>query len=337
MATYIYPTSSELMAIERDKLPDLVGDSPIFKHFPMRSVDTHLLSWEIQDNVLGLMGLRGLNGQPTRVKALGAKRYTMVPGVYGDYLEIDEAELTVRRPYGSWNGSINIADLVMEKQDQLLHRQFAQIKYMLWKQLTGTFTVTGPYGTFTHTDTYSVQTYAAGVAWATVATATPLYDFRAVALLSRGSSVSFGAGATAYMNRTTANALLNNTNASDLFGKRVDGGGTFNTINELNSVLLAQDLPKVEIMDDGYHDSSGTFQLFIANAKVIVVGQRTNGTPLGEFRFTRNVNNQDAGAGPYMKVIDRGENSVPRTIECHRGFSGGPVVFYPNGVVYMSV
>jgi hypothetical protein len=43
----------------------------------------------------------------------------VTPGAYGEFTRIDELELTTRRPWGSWNGTVNIADLVMECQDQL--------------------------------------------------------------------------------------------------------------------------------------------------------------------------------------------------------------------------
>jgi hypothetical protein len=48
-------------------------------------------------------------------------------------------------------------------------------------------------------------------------------------LLSRGLSVNFGAGSTLYVNRATANALLNNLNPADFYGRRTAGLGTFNS------------------------------------------------------------------------------------------------------------
>ncbi len=40
--------------------------------------------------------------------------------------------------------------------------------------------------------------------------------------------------------------------------------------------------------------------------------------------------------GPYTLVIDRREDEVPRQIQVHDGHNGGPVIYYPSGVVVLS-
>jgi hypothetical protein len=180
-----------------------------------------------------------------------------------------------------------------------------------------------------HTDSYTTQTFAAGTAWATVATSTPLADFRAVQLKSRGLSVNFGAGAKAYMNRTTFNSLLSNTNANDFGGRKGNFGASINGPVGVNQVMAADDLPEIVIYDMGYVDDTNTFQLYIPNNKVIVVGQRPAGQPVGEYRFTRNANNPDIGPGPYMMTIDDPDR-IPRTIEVHDGHNGG--MYFPSAI-----
>ena len=54
MSTYIYPTNQELKAVEQDKVHAPSMNDPIFKHFPMVNVDSHVLSWEQRDNYKGL-------------------------------------------------------------------------------------------------------------------------------------------------------------------------------------------------------------------------------------------------------------------------------------------
>lgn len=338
MATFIYPSNAELRQIAQTKLPNLVKDRPIFDILPIITKDTDILRWEQKDNYIGLQQVRGLNGRPGRVARVGGKQYVMTPGVYGEFTTVDELELTRRRPFGQFNGAISIEDLVMECQDQLLGRRLDRIEKIGWDLLTaGTFSVTGPDGLTMHTDTYSVQTASAAVAWATSATATPLVDMRAVQLLSRGYSINFGATAKAYMNRVTFNNLVKNTNTSDLAGRRTSGLQSVLTLNEINSVLAGEDLPQIVIFDGGYLDSSGTFQPFIANAKVVVVGTRTDGATIGNFVYTRNANNPNLESGPYMKVIDNGEDAVPRLIEVHDGFNGGPIIEFPSAVVILTV
>lgn len=336
MVDYIYPSVVELQTIAQEFLPRLMEARPIFDIFPTRDVDSHLLEWEQRDNYVGLQQIRGLNGQPNRVKPVGGKAYQMKPGVYGEYALIDEDQLTQRRQWGSFGQPINIEDLVREKQDQLLVRRLDRIEKMLWDLLvTGTFSVAD--GSMTlHTDSYTEQTFTAGVTWGTAATSTPLADLRAVQLKSRGLSVSFGPASRLYMNRTTLNQLLNNINAADLGGRRVSGFQTVNGPQALNQILAAEDLPGIAVYDEGYYDDTNTFQLFVPNNRAVLVGARRDGDPVGEYRYTRNANNQDLAPGPYMRVIDD-PDEVPRSIQVHDGHNGGPVLFHPAAIVVMTV
>jgi hypothetical protein len=273
-----------------------------------------------------------------RVQPVGLRQYQMQPGVYGEFIAINELELTTRRVAGTFGSPIDITDLVLEKQDQLLQRRLDRVEYIGWTLLsTGTFSVAASGGGVIHTDTFPIQTYTASVGWSTSATSTPLADFSAVQLLSRGHSVDFGAVATAFMNRATFNNLRTNANATDLYGRRTQGLGTFNNLQGINQLLTGDDLPQVVVYDQGYLDDSGNFQPFIPVNKVVVVGKRPAGQPIAEYRMTRNANNPDLAPGPYMRVIDTGEITIPRAIEVHDGHNGGPVIYFPSAVVVMSV
>jgi hypothetical protein len=341
MATFTYPTSAELIEIAQAKIPRLVADRPIFQLLPMETADEYVLEWEQEDNFIGLQQLRGLDGAPQHVAAIGGKRYRMDPGVYGEFARITEREMTTRRQYGSFGAAIDIQDLVMRRQDQLLLRRLDRIEYIGWKVLQGTFSVSGgPGDAIVHTDTYSVQTFDAvadSAAWSVPIDAKPLQAFRKVKLLARGYSVNFGAGAQAFMNQATFNELIANTNDADLYGKRTAGLATVLTLAEVNQVLMGEDLPKIVIYDEGYYDDSSAWQLFVPNDKVIIVGKRPAGQVIGAYRMVRNANNPDAAPGPYMKVVDLGETQVPRVIDVHDGHNGGPVVFYPSAICLMSV
>lgn len=337
MTDFIYPSSVQLTQIAQILEPRLQIGRVGFEIFPMRTVDAHLLQWEQMDNFIGLQQVRGLNGDPNRVKPVGMKRYMMEPGIYGEYGLIDEHELTVRRPMGDFTGQINITDLVLARQNQLLARRLDRVELIIWTLLTtGTFSVADGAATL-HTDSYTFQSFDASVGWGTAATSTPLADLRAVQLKSRGYSVDFGSAAKAYMNRTTFNQLLSNTNASDLGGRKAAFGESINGPDGVNRVLAADDLPGIVIYDQGYLDSTGTFQLFIPNGFIVVVGARPSGQVVGEYRMTRNANNPNLAPGAYMKVIDRGVDTVPRSIEVHDGHNGGPVIFFPSAIVVMDV
>lgn len=336
--TFTYPNSEELKLIEQELLPQLEEDDPILKEFPGTEVRSNRLRWEQKDNYKGLQQLRGLNGAPNFVNRVGAKEYDMAPGVYGEFCTIDEKELTERRQLGTFGDPISIDDLVADAQMFLLQRRQDRRRQISWSLVTtGTFSVAAPNGSVLHTDTYAIQTYTASVAWSTVATATPFADIRAVALLYRGKSVDFGKGAKLYMNRTTMNNMLLNQNANDAYGRRLPAGATVNSLTDAQAILTANDLPEIVAYDGGYIDENGTFQLFIPNGKAVLIGRRTNGASLGEYRMTINANNPNLEPGAYTRVIDHGENSVPRRIDVHDGHNGGPVLFYPSAIVVMSV
>lgn len=332
---YVFPTSIELTRIAQDLLPVLTMNDPLFDFFPMNTKDAAVVAWEQKDNYKGLQQLRGLGGVDQRVNRVGAKRFIYEPGFYGEYVELGEQELMNRRPYGQLDGTIDLTDLVLEAQEQLLQRRINRIRQIAWTLVTtGTFSISNAVGSVMHTDTYPVQT-SSGSAWGTPATGTPLQDFRAVQLLSRGHSVNFGSKAKAFMNRTTFNKLTANTNAADLGGKRTSGLASVIGLHETNQVLLQEDLPQIQIYDDGYFDDSGTFQLFIPNNKTVIIGERPAGSPVAEYLYVRNINNPAFEAGPYMKVVDN-DTRPPRTFEVHDGHNGGPAIYYPSAVVILT-
>lgn len=333
---FLYPSAVVLQQINQEMVPRLAANRKIFDIMPMRDVDSHLLEWEQKDNYLGLQQVRGLNGQPSRVKMTGGKRYLMQPGVYGEFELIDEQQLTTRRQWGTLAGTIDVTDLVREKQDKLLQRRLDRIESIGWTLLaTGTFSVADGTSVL-HTDTFTTQTQTASVAWATAATAAPLADLRVAQLKARGYSVDFGAGSTLYVNRSTANAMLNNLNAADLYGRRTTGLGTFNSLPQINTLLASDDLPSIQVYDDGYYNDAGTFTLFVPNNRAILVGTRRDGDPVGEYRMTRNANNPGFAPGPYMKVVDD-PDQVPRSLAIHDGHSGGPVLYHPAAIVVITV
>ena len=336
--TYIYPSNSKLEMIERTKIPRLTQNRPIFEILPLKNIDATILMWEQLANILGLQQVRGMNGAPRSVNALGSSIKYGEPGVYGDFRLIDEKQLTERRRYATYNQPVDISDLVMESQDQLLERRLNRIEYNGWTLLaTGTFSATNAVGAVMHTDTFTTQTYNVGVGWANAATATPLADLRGVQLLARGYSVNFGRQAKVYMNQTAFNHFISNTNAADLGTKRTYGLASITGLDDVNRILTGDNLPNIVIYDEGYYTDAGVFTLYIPDKKAIVVGARQTGVPIGNYLFTRNANNPDMAPGPYMRIIDNMERELPRKIECHDGHNGGPVLLFPESVVQMTI
>lgn len=339
MPDFSYQTTEELREIDPILLDAETANDPIFELFPIRNTDSDRLVWEQRDSYRGLEQVRGLNGEPPRVRPIGKNRYSFEPGVYGEYMDVDEMEMTRRAAPANRGMAIPIDDLVTERQEQLLVRQTNRMRWIAWELLVnGYFAVTNDAGSVVHADGYDQQVYTAGVTWATYATATPIVDFTSVSLLPRGTSASLGANATAWMNQLTFNDLIRNTNSADLGGKSVGvQGNRAQNEGDVSTILLAQGLPRIRVYDEGYLNDAGTWTPFIPNNRVVVIGARRNNASLGEWLATRNVNNPGGAPGVYTKVIDHLDRKVPRKIEVHRGFNGGAVIYFPGSVCVMVV
>lgn len=335
MLNYEYPTTRELIEINAEKIPNLTRNRPTFDIFPLTTSDFWTLVWEIKDNWRGFQQLRGLNGEPSYVKMVGQRSFEAEPGVYGEYMTLDERMMTLRARDARSGEPISLDDLVTERQDYMNNREIDLIEYIHWKaMIDGQFTFTGPTGAI-YGDQFPIQT-AAFSDWSNLTTATPLADLMALKLLASGKSVNFGAGATIYANAVTVSNLLRNRNPDDLGGQlAVSVGGTkpLKSIGEVNSLLTGFNLPSIVEYDEGYYaEPSGTFNKWIPDDVLSIVGQRTNGDRLGEYRMVRNAQNENMAPGRYEKVIDRTDR-VPRIIEVHRGHNGGLVIFYGSCIV----
>jgi hypothetical protein len=344
MPTYSYPTPVELREIEQELLPRLTQDDPVFDEFPITEVNSNRLRWEQLDNFQGMQQVRGLGGAFKSVPQTGAKAYDFEPGVYGEFDLLEEAELTERRELGSFDQLISLNDLTSVKQMKLLQRRIDRIRYILWSLLsTGNYSVASKDGTVKHYGIFPLLTASAAVGWATVATAKPYSDLLALALKYRGQSVSFGRGSKLYLNRKFLNHLLTNVNPLDLFGRRTQYGATLNQLSDINQINEQNDLPSIVPYDEGYlsdgtdGQTAGTFVPFIPDNKAILIGKRTNGAKLGEYRMTRNANNPNLEPGPYTRVVDLGEIQSPRAIKVEDGHNGGPVIFFPGAIVVLTI
>ena len=341
--TYVFPDSTELKGIEQDLLPVMMEDDPVFfqELFPMDETSkTYKLEWEQMDNFFGLQQARGLDGQPAPVQRVGSNRYSTEPGVYGEYVLIDEKELTRRGEFAQFTGSVDLTDLVATAQRQLLQRRLDRIRQIGWTLLTtGQFTVAAPNGGYEHRDRYIFDQFTASPTFSTVATATPFSFFLGLNTVGRGTSSQFGSAAKVYVNAVTVQRILNNANSADLGGRyRINGGDTVNDLANVNAVLKARGLPEIVEYDKGYLTGSAasTFTPFIPNGTGVLVGRRPGSQPVGRYRMTRNANN-DMQAGPYTLVIDSAGREVPRTVQVHDGHNGGPVVEFPSAIKVLNL
>lgn len=333
---FVYQSQQALTEIAQELMPTLTADREAFKLFPIQTRDETRLEWDQKDSFFGLQSIRGIDGKPGMVSAVGANRFKAEYGVYGEFVPIPESIITEARQIGTWGSPRDLGDMVSEYQMMLMNRQYDLIEKIVWDLLvTGTYSVLDDGGVVRATDSFPIQTFATVVPWSTHATATPLADLKALKLYHRGQSVSFDRTSKLYVNSQTVNDLTNNLNPADLYGRRLNGLSTANNLDLVNQIFMGDNLPQIVEYDRGYRTglTRGTNVLYIPDGKGVLVGNRPNGQTVGNYRMLRNANNPGCAPGPYSKVFDNGMDNVPRKLEVHMGHNGGPVIYYGGAVV----
>lgn len=341
--TFSFPHAYEIERIERNLAPILTANSPVFDIMPIESAPTgaDMLLWDQEDDFTGMQQWRGLNNEPATVNRMGSKRYAAFPGVYGEKEVLREDELTRRKSIHSLSGAsgpISLDDLVMQAHTQLLHRRLVRIETILWNLLiSGSFSVSGPNGATVYQGSYTRQQITPATPWSTYATSTPLADMMAYRDLENGQDVTFSAAGGAYqlMNAVTARHIFKNANAADLGGKKVEGGNTLNGINATNNIFLEYDIPPIRVYNKGYKDASATFQKWIPDGKVLLVGKRLSGVRVGAYRYTINQVSLNAATKPVVFTKIR-TDLTPEVVEVHDHHNGGPILQYPGALAVVN-
>lgn len=346
---FVYPEALQFFEIQQDLMPRDEASRAGLKILPNKDAPTFKIRWSQDDNNYGLMAFRGLNGRPTKVNRLGTNVFEQEPGVYGEFQEIEEQELTERAAISDITKPIPIDELIFKANNQIIQHQSERKEFSVWQLLlNGTYSVPGPgpNGVMIYTDTYPVQTYSPVIPWSATTTATPIANLQSMQQKWIGHSVDFGAKAKFYINQQEANFLLNNSNPNDFGGRRMMWGNTINNIEAANSYFASQNLPQILIYDLGFQNqavsgvetSLSQYTQFIPTGKGVLVGVRSDGSPVGHFMNTINLANPGRGSGPYSFVKDSASGlnapkEVPGKIQVHRGFNGGPILEFPSAIV----
>jgi len=341
------PSNADLSLVAQEMTPLLAANDPIFQFCPITSDAVDTIEWEQEDNYFGLLEPRGLNSAFNSIKRVGAKRYALVPGYYGEHYPIDERDITQRRSIGQFGEPEPVAQMVMRATRILTHRMINRMANAVWTLFaTGSYTTTDRDGNLLYTDNIlSSMTTRRFSTWATLASATPLQDFRNLKPLQRGKGCLFNGKAVAFMNTTTSKNLLNNANNSDLAGRIVypvgGGGGGVNStdIPQMNSILNNADLPQIVEWDGGYFANqaaanSGDFSQWtthIPDNKVVIVGFRPTQEPIAKIVQTRNAQNAAAAAGMYLDAVM--PHNPPYAPNVYSGVNFGIATYYPSNIV----
>lgn len=309
------------------------------KLMPLTETDAVKIVYERDALLRGVQAARGVDGPTQPVAMPGLDQYASDPGYYGDHIRLGESVLVNKRVPGDWLAFDSQGDMTARASTYLEQRQSDRFEKNIFDLLVqGYYEGLDAMGRRKVFDIYAINKVTAGTPFTTVATAAPLQFFRdTIATAEAGLSVNFRGGEM-IMNRATLNQTLANTNANDLGGRRFEMGQTTNSVDQLNEILLANDLPVVRLYDEGYYPDTGAFQKFVPNGKVIVLGKRTDGEPIGEYVLTRAA--QKGGKpGWWTDVVDNttGPLADPPHVLAKAGHNGGPKVYYPEAVLSITV
>lgn len=331
MADYQYPTANELTLAGKEKMHALEQDDPIFDYFPIEEKNTSIISWDQEDADTGLQQIRGIGGAPKRVKALGAKRFTVDPGVFGEFRTLDEKELTERGAYGTFGTPVNIDDMVAREQDRLLGRENDRIRVILYLLVCkGEYNLSSETGQLIYAAAFDFPTYTASTPWSDLVNSTPLQDIKNMMLagLDIVTDADFGIGGRLFLNAKKVQQMISNKNDADL-------GGRFKNISaskglaKINEILVEEGLPTIVSIPGSYVDEDRVKQRMVPdNAGVLFGGRREK---MGSYTMTRNATNPNSAPGPYDEVIE--EKRPPKSVEVHRGHNGGVEVHYGKSIM----
>lgn len=331
MADYIYAQNNDLSAVAQEKMQTLSLEDPIFKYFPIETKDTSVISWEQEDADTGLQQIRGINGAPKVVQATGSKRYTVEPGVFGEFRYLDEKELTERRRLGTHGDAMNINDMITKAQDRLLGREYSRIKQILYLLVAhGQYTLSKQNSNqVIYFAAFTFPSYTATVPWSTPATSTPLADIRNLMLqgLDLVTDADFGSDAELFVNQKKVQHLLANTNANDI-GGRFENIRSDHGLDAINAIMVAEGLPRIVPISGNYVDENGVVQRYMPDNAGTLFGSRRE--PMGSYTMTRNASNDNAAPGSYSEVIE--EKRPPKSIEVHQGHNGGAEIHFGKSI-----
>ena len=344
MITFKFPTPVELDFMTQEYVVNrerFRGQQII----PFKETMLPTVQWDELDNERGMTSAHQQDADPKIVDRPGSKLREYTPIFFKESEIIKESELLNARALGTLNGMISMDDLVATRLKARIDKDFIRAEWLIWSMLNGAISINE--NGVVVSETFASPTYTPSVNWDQHATATPLADPRAIALALRGTGAS-GQRAIVMINQTDMNHVLANTNANDFFGfVNENFKKTTYSVEELNRILSANALPSFEVYDEGYIDSSGTFQTFITNGRPVVLGKRNGSMPLGNFMLTPSLHEERNGmpAGGFFSVItvngqpsngaitlnELGSAENPK-IKITTGFYGGPTQYYLRSI-----
>jgi hypothetical protein len=349
MLMYQFPTNLQLDILTQEYIiqrEQFIGAQIV----PLMEVGVQRVRWDERDKERGMTAPHAMDSDPKIDKRPGStlREYAPIPFKESDLIK--ESEILQARELGTLANVVNLDRMVALTMKARMDKTFIRAEWLTWKMLTGGFSIAE--NGVTVAETFPVQTYPTAKKWSNNDTAIPLKDFNAIKLLFRGTGAS-AKGARAYLNQTTMNTLLENTNDKDIHGLRSKNfvSPTFD-LDQVNTILGDRGLPELVVYDEGFYDDNLNFTTFIPDGMVVIVGKRQMGQVVANFISTPTIHRVANGlpaAGFFSFIeINGGPNNGAISVDVGRlgqaanpnikltgGVYGGPVLWYPKSIVVM--
>lgn len=337
-----YPTNAELNELQRLMLPRFAEGRLGLQLAPTRETDRAEIIFNTPDIFRGMQQWRGLD-KPTPSVPINYNHWgvwcKLTPGYWGEHEKVTEELLTIAASRHSLCAEpIDLFEVISELQGLLMERRYNRVEFNIWQGfIWGSYEALNHQGKVVQEATFNINKVAVSTPWADADNSTPLMDIRCMQLLQRGTSTSFGSCARVYMNQVTVNCLLRNRNTWDLGKHGVSACCDPFTLDRVNEILLANNLPTIEVYEGGFYDDAGGFHTYIPDGRFVIVGCRPGGVPIARYWLTRNavdcVNATGVGSGFVQRLLDNCNIEIPRQIKLYDLHNGGLGIHYPHAVI----
>jgi hypothetical protein len=322
---YSFPESASIMERERERQLVTDGQTIGSEILPIVEERGDTVLWHIRNNVNGLTYVReGEESYPT-VDDVGSEVFATMPAKFGGTKVMSAAKINRGAKIGTFGEPIDVGAELDIMFQELTDRDFNTIEYIRWRMLClGDVLLPKKDGTLIRVARYNPNVTNSSVAWNDRTNAKPLEDLQSLRNAKDGFGFDFGGKATAYANPVTLDHMALNNNANDLGKQRLNFGQTIRDINQINELILpGMNLPKFKSVASGYLDTNNTFQRFIPDGYVVIVGYHwSHGLNAGAFVMTSNeallgepgvfANADRQKVSPYLPYVDRAFNAGAR-------------------------
>lgn len=350
---YQFPRNVALDEVTQEVVRDrekLIGQTIL----PFVEKDTQLVEWDELDHEQGMTAVHTMGADAKIANRPGSKTHQYKPIPHKEEELIKEDEMLNARQLGTLGGVINLNDLVMERFNAGIGKDWIRAEWEIWQALRGRLQIDED-GVLVD-EIFPIQTFDAvadgigGVYYTDLDDSTPLADDDKIALMFRNTGATAN-GAKEYMNKATLNTLLRNKNANDIRGFNEGLRSILFDLPSLNKMRTARSLPEIVVYDEGWEDKNENFKLFIPDGESIIVGKRMPGQMVGDFLLTatfhRRKNGKPApgffafvtvnGKGnpngmTSVSLDELGASGNPKVGVLH-GFYGGPRLKYPRSII----